>query len=290
MTVLLRVLFVGGIGSYFAWIGTQADTILSFISRFPEQFAFAFLGGFLPALIWLYFLLREDDRCPEPGWMIFLAFAVGGAAVPLAFYPEIFACMHLAFEPIPACHALATIENAYQKIGLRPIVALATIEEVLKYSMAAIFILWRRAVDEKPDYLIYMVTVGLGFAAVESFLFVFNLAVTSYNHQDVPATAQIAAISRFIGPALVHVACSGLVGLSLAVSMRWSAPLRTIASGVGLILAVGLHTAFNAIMIFQDRDNSTVFYAFFLIWLAVVFLLAVFEVLKYFQYQTPKTN
>ena len=41
----------------------------------------------------------------------------------------------------------------------------------LKYLMAAAFILWRNAVDEAPDYVIYMFTVALGFAAAENMLF-----------------------------------------------------------------------------------------------------------------------
>ena len=36
------------------------------------------------------------------------------------------------------------------------------------------FILWRRDVDEAPDYVIYMITVALGFAAAENMLFLFS--------------------------------------------------------------------------------------------------------------------
>ena len=38
-----------------------------------ETLFFAFLGGILPAMVWLYFLLKEDRRCPEPRHMIALA-------------------------------------------------------------------------------------------------------------------------------------------------------------------------------------------------------------------------
>ena len=45
---------------------------------------YAFLGGLLPSLIWLYFLLKEDSRCPEPRTLIALTFVAGMVAVPFA--------------------------------------------------------------------------------------------------------------------------------------------------------------------------------------------------------------
>ena len=61
-----------------------------------EAFGYAFLGGLLPALLWLYFLLREDSRCPEPKLMILVAFLAGMIAVPLVLPIEQFAAARLA--------------------------------------------------------------------------------------------------------------------------------------------------------------------------------------------------
>ncbi|OYV27065.1 MAG: hypothetical protein B7W98_02600, partial [Parcubacteria group bacterium 20-58-5] len=63
------------------------------------------------------------------------------------------------------------VEHAPRLSGFSILVGWATIEEVLKYLAAAVFILWRSAVDEAPDYVIYMITVALGFAAAENMLF-----------------------------------------------------------------------------------------------------------------------
>ena len=60
---------------------------------------YAFLGGLLPSLIWLYFLLKEDARCPEPRRLIALAFVAGMAAVPLALPLEQAAKSVLATMP-----------------------------------------------------------------------------------------------------------------------------------------------------------------------------------------------
>ena len=116
---------------------------------------YAILGGLVPSFIWLYFLLKEDARCPEPRKIIALAFIAGMIAVPFALPLEQYTKMHL--------------------IGTLPLfTAWALIEELLKYIMAATCILWRHAVDETPDYVIYMITVALGFAAAENMLFLFT--------------------------------------------------------------------------------------------------------------------
>jgi RsiW-degrading membrane proteinase PrsW (M82 family) len=62
----------------------------------PETLVYAFLGGIVPALIWLYFLLKEDARCPEPRHMIIIALAAGMVSVPLSLPLE-----HLAVTTLP---------------------------------------------------------------------------------------------------------------------------------------------------------------------------------------------
>jgi RsiW-degrading membrane proteinase PrsW (M82 family) len=225
---------------------------------------YAFVGGLLPSLVWLYFLLKEDARCPEPKPMIALAFVVGIIAVPLA----------LPLEQ----YAKATLGD-----GLSVLTAWAFIEETLKYLMAAAFVLWRPAVDEAPDYVIYLVTVALGFAAAENALFL--LAPLADGHL---LSTVFTGDVRFIGSTLLHVVASATVGFALALS-HWARPLsRLVITTGGLILAVALHTAFNALII--SEGTSTTFSALFLVWIAAVVLLAAFEVLKYFQYRNLPPN
>ena len=75
----------------------------------PTTLGYAFLGGLLPSLIWLYFLLKEDARCPEPRTLIALAFVAGMAAVPLALPLEQYALTHLT-GTLSIYIAWATIE------------------------------------------------------------------------------------------------------------------------------------------------------------------------------------
>ncbi|MBI2410180.1 PrsW family intramembrane metalloprotease [Candidatus Kaiserbacteria bacterium] len=220
---------------------------------------YAFLGGLLPSLIWLYFLLKEDARHPEPKRLIIAAFIAGMVAVPLALPFEQYARGNLA-DPSSV------------------IIAWALIEEALKYAVAAICILWRPAVDEAPDYIIYMVTVALGFASAENMLFLL----------DPFSTGQFAASLftgnvRFLGSTLLHVVASAAVGFAFAFSVKYSSLARMLAAAAGLILAVVLHTAFNALIIKQGTSTAI---AFFLVWMVAVIFFAAFEVLKYFQYHT----
>ena len=221
---------------------------------------YAFFGGLLPSFIWLYFLLKEDARHPEPKKLIALAFIAGMLAVPLAL-------------PLEQYTKTAFSDNASL------LTAWALIEEVLKYVMAAIFILWRGAVDEAPDYVIYMITVALGFAAVENMLFL--LAPILDGHAT---TSLVTGNVRFLGSTLLHVVASASIGFALAFSAAKKPPLRVAAAALGLILAIALHTAFNALII--NAGTSTTLTAFSLIWTVAVIFFAAFEVLKYFQYRT----
>jgi RsiW-degrading membrane proteinase PrsW (M82 family) len=221
---------------------------------------YAFLGGLLPSFIWLYFLLKEDASHPEPKALIAFTFIAGMAAVPLALPFEQYAKSNLSSD-------------------LSILTAWALVEETLKYVMVALFILWRRAVDEAPDYVIYMLTVALGFAAAENMLFLLSPISDGQF-----ATSVFTGNLRFLGSTLLHVVASATVGFAFAFSTSSRPMARVSAAALGLILAVVLHTAFNALII--SKGTSTTLTALFLIWMVAVVFFAAFEVLKYFQYRT----
>ncbi len=225
---------------------------------------YAFLGGLLPSFIWLYFLLKEDARHPEPKKILVLAFIAGAIAVPLAF----------PFEQYTRAHLDGTWSI---------LTSWALIEETLKYAMAALFILWRNAIDETPDYVIYMITVALGFAAAENILFLLG----PISNGDI-ASSVFTGNLRFLGSTLLHVVASSAIGFALAFSVSYRPIKRMAAAAVGLILATALHTAFNALIIYPGTSSS--FSAFFLIWTVAVVFFAAFEVLKYFQYRKSSNN
>ena len=235
----------------------------------PTTLGYAFLGGLLPPFIWLYFLLKEDAGHPEPKKLIALAFVAGMAAVvPVLFLEQ---------------YAKASLVGDSTVLTMPVVTAWALIEELLKYAVAAAFILWRNAVDESPDYVIYMLTIALGFAAAENMLFL--LAPLS---DGSIATSIFTGNLRFLGSTLLHVVASATIGFALAFSKAYGPSGRVAAAALGLILAVALHTAFNMLII--DQGASTALTAFFLIWMIVVVFFAAFEVLKYFQYRNFPNN
>jgi len=222
---------------------------------------YAFLGGLLPAFIWLYFLLKEDASHPEPRALIVFTFIAGMLAVRLALPLEHYAKLHL-------------------DDNVSVIIAWALIEEVLKYAVAAALILWRRAVDETPDYVIYMITIALGFAAAENILFL----IAPLSSGDF-TTSFFTGNVRFLGSTLLHVVASAAIGFALAFSFKYRPNIRVWGAALGLILATALHTAFNMLII--NQGASTAFTAFSLVWIVAVIFFATFEVLKYFQYRNP---
>ncbi len=230
---------------------------------------YAFLGGILPALIWLYFLLKEDTRCPEPRHMIIIALVAGMIGVPLVLPLE-----HLAVTTLP---------HVDPPPGGYVILAWAAIEEATKYVLAVMLVLWRRWVNESVDLVIYMITVALGFAAIENMLFLIQPLAQGELAAGI-ATQNL----RFVGSTLVHVVSSAAIGFAMAFSLKFNRKVRTVAAAVGLILAIALHAIFNFLIISQD--GSSTLSAFFIVWTGAVVFLALFELLKYIRYRRLPKN
>lgn len=228
----------------------------------------------MPALVWLYFLLKEDYRNPEPRAILFLAFLSGMAAVPLAIPLEALARSFL-YTTAVGC-------SPYLPICLPVIMAWAVIEETLKYVLVAAVVLWRKAVDEPIDLVIYMLTAALGFAALENMLFLID-PLSAKNYLAALATNNL----RFVGSTLLHVIASSVIGFALALAHTMPRPTRAFITSTGLILAISLHTVFNFLII-PRGDTHSILNAFLFVWSGAVIFFGLFELLKYFEYRTPK--
>lgn len=212
-------------------------------------------GGVLPALAWLWFWRREDSKHPEPRRLIALAF-LGGMLTVAVVIP-----IQQAIQPLIADQTLL-------------FAAWSSIEEVAKYLMALATVLWRWEDDEPIDSVIYMVTVALGFAAVENTLFLMNPDLAGSTWTALVQTADL----RAVGATLLHVFSSAVIGVALALSFY--KPLRSkvwYAIG-GVILAALLHSAFNFFIL--NTPETEVMRTFGFVWLGVIALLAVLEWIK----------
>lgn len=220
-----------------------------------ENIILALAGGTIPALVWLWFWLREDRLHPEPRILILTAFLAGMLAVPLV----------IPFEKAA---------SDYFGAGGTVFVIWAIVEEVAKFFVAWAVVLRRREVDEPIDTLIYMITVALGFSAIENSLFILA-PIASGDAVGALVTGNL----RFIGATLLHIVSSSAIGAALALSFYQSAKIKKEFVIAGVILSIGLHAIFN-LLIIKSADNGGTFFVFLSVWLAVAVLMAVFEKVK----------
>jgi len=213
----------------------------------------ALLGGIIPAMIWLWFWLKEDSDNPEPKGLLLLTFLGGMISV---------------FAVLP----LQRITEGLISNEKTLLVVWAALEEIVKYGFIALIALRTKHCDEPIDYAIYMITGALGFAALENTLFLLN-----------PVALQDTVVSlltgnlRFIGSMVLHVLASGALGMAVGFAYYKNIKMREFALAIGLLLAIGLHTAFNYFIIDNTNNVFTVFSA---LWILTMIFIALFEVLR----------
>ncbi len=214
----------------------------------------AFLGGVIPALLWLFFWLLEDRCDPEPKKLIFLSFLGGALAVPLVIPFQQAASAYLA--------------------GPWILLAWAVGEELLKLAAVYCIALRDRALDEPIDAIVYMITGALGFAALENVLFLLGPLQGGDALQGL-----ITGNLRFIGATLLHTLASATIGITIALSFYKSLSLRRMYLLLGTTLAIGLHFLFN-IFILQGHGSGA-FSVFLFVWIGIIALMLAFERVKH---------
>jgi protease PrsW len=210
----------------------------------------AFIGGVIPTFFWLWFWLRNDEN-PEPWGLLALVFIFGALAAPIAIPLE--AWTFDLFKNQPNHH----------------IIAAAGIEEALKYLALVLLVLPSRTINESKDYVVYLVTAGLGFAALENMLFLINPLVEG----NAVATLAMGNL-RFFGATALHAAAGALMGVAMGVVFYKGLALRVIYTIIGIISAIALHALFN-FFIMQGTQQST------LITIAVLWIVTVIIIFMY---------
>jgi RsiW-degrading membrane proteinase PrsW (M82 family) len=215
----------------------------------------ALLSGILPALLWLWFWLREDNLHPEPRSRVAKTFFAGMLSVVIVLPIQIY------------------ISSVTGKGTSEQYLLWAFTEESLKFAVAFLVALSTDIMDEPIDAVIYMITASLGFAAVENTLFILNPLLQGDFVRSIVTTNL-----RFIGATLLHVVSSASIGLCVALAFYESSKIKHAAVITGLILATALHTAFNLFIIRASAFGTLK--VFFFVWLAVVILMLLFEKVK----------
>lgn len=227
--------------------------MLSFIQTYP--FLLAPILGIIPALLWLWFWLKED-RHPEPHKMITLSF-IGGMAAVILVLP----LQRLVYDYVQNNDTLAFF-------------LWATLEELFKFGFVY-FIALRRAVNDEPeDNIIYLIVSALGFVSMENTLFL----IDPIHAGDFIGTI-ITGNLRFVGASLLHIISSATIGIFMGLSVYKSKIKKIIYLLMGIILAIGLHTTFN-LLIIRETDGN-IFLVFGVVWIGIITLLLLFEKVKH---------
>lgn len=225
-------------------------------------FIYAFFGGLLPALLWMWFFNHEDPH-PEPRKLLAKTFVAGMGTVVVA----------MLFQEL-----LRDLFGG--EINSNVLLSWAIIEEVLKFAVVWMIALRTRFMDEPVDAMIYMITIALGFAALENSLFL----VTPLSEAAYFNTALTGGL-RFIGATLVHVVSSGAVGAFIAASFYRRKKIKHEAIVAGLAVGTLLHWGFNLLII--EAAQTTVLRIFALVWIGVIILMLIFERVKQMRRKAP---
>lgn len=218
----------------------------------PRSLGFEFIYlivGVLPCLVWLWIYLRQD-RHPEPKRELLSVFLMGAFVTAPAVYIELF----LTYD----CAGMGSIcvPGLFYRLGLpallvmiiAAIIGVAFIEESAKYA-----VVWLKEqaigsnsqLDEPIDFVVYMITAAMGFAAAENLLYLLK-----YN--DIQAVFG-ASLIRSATAILVHALCSGILGYYMAMTFcHRDKKIRYLVGGIALVSV--LHGLYD-LSIIGSGDN-----------------------------------
>ena len=212
--------------------------------------------GLLPGFAWLLFYLSEDPH-PEPKRLIVLTFFSGIA----------FGFFTIALEQI---WNNASTGWGIEVLSVASLLALAFIEEFMKFAAAYFAVGKSPELDEPIDRMIYTVVAALGFATLEN---IGAISSISPNVGFLTGALQTDSL-RFVGATLLHSLTAGIIGYHWAKGTVIGKPARQLV--LGFAIATSLHALFNYLIL---NYGGVAYTAVFLVVIGF-FVLNDFEKLK----------
>ena len=220
--------------------------------------------GLIPSLVWLYFYARKDCH-PEPKNLLAQTFLMGIIISPLAILFQ-FSFAQFASTITGTSQAL-TQGSSYFFLWA------AAVEEIIKFYAVRMLILRNPEFDEPVDAMIYMITAGLGFAAMENILVMFRIFPDG-------AQATLATWGlRFTGATLLHALSSGLMGYFLAMSWFFRDHKKKLLV-IGFIIATIFHFTFNIFLSTFDNRLTGLIYSTALLMVMAFLVSILFDKIK----------
>ncbi len=200
--------------------------------------------GILPSLIWLFYFL-EKDKEPEPRLMILLVFIFGITGAGIAAMIQ---------EPLRTyIYSIDTANFSNLELVLISLFdsffAVSLLEETAKFLafFVAGFIFIRRELDEPVDFIIYMITAGLGFAALENYYY-FSMATSEIMAELI--------FLRFAITTFFHAIVAGILGYFIALSVRDKSYYIVV---LGLIVVSFMHTLYNILIQLMTTSHDLIY-------------------------------
>ena len=216
-----------------------------------SHIVYALFTGLVPSLIWLYFWLRRDRNHPEPFFLLTISFLLGALAVIVAAFLQ------------------REVKDMFSDAQLR-VVVWAGIEEALKFLIFYAVAYKSRANDEAIDPAMYLITIALGFAALENVLYILkpgiNFTVTA---------GLLTGGLRFFGSTLLHTIASCFIGIVVGLSPKMT---KGVFMLIGLVGATFLHSTFNIFILKNTTASFLQIYGY--LWVSAIISLVILEKLN----------
>ncbi|MBP7805016.1 MAG: PrsW family intramembrane metalloprotease [Candidatus Pacebacteria bacterium] len=222
----------------------------------PNTLSLAIIYGMIPAILWIFYWLREDTEHARRKGLLIALFFTGVISVIFTLPIQKF------------IFTLSTDENILNILW-------AASEELVKFLVFAVIIL--RSTDDTiidpVDYPLYIMVAALGFAGFENALYFLSPLQAGDT-----AGIVLSGSMRFVGTTLLHAATSSIIGIAIGFAYFKSKRTAVLYAFVGIALSIAAHSAFNHYIVQNDQRNFM--QVFTILWLFATVIMVLLETLR----------
>lgn len=194
-----------------------------------------FLVCLVPAVLWLWWIRRQDVYEPEPVGLMLKTFAAGMGAAIVAVAAE--GALIRLLLPGPEGFRFVVSQGTLAEVAVYSFLIIAPIEEALKFLVVRLGAFRSPEFNEPMDGIVYMVSAAIGFATLENARYMLGFGAG-------------VLVLRMVLSSFLHVACSAIVGYYLGL-VRFKARLTRSLYVKGLGAAILLHGAYDFVALYQ---------------------------------------
>lgn len=227
-----------------------------------EQTLFYLAIAILPAIFFMIYIYRNDDKEKEPPLLLLKCIIGGLLSVPIAIILEMIA------EAV-VIYLLENVVSATRvNYGVLTAIFVGLIEEGAKFLFLYKFTWKDKAFNYRFDGIVYAVFVSLGFAALENVFYVFNYGTGVALQRALLTIPGHMSFAVYMGLYYGHAKVSEAVNNPDAKSLNLKAAYA---------FAVLLHTIFDATLMVESDIGLIIFFIFVIILDIVVYRTIRFE-------------